>query len=117
MVTCGCARSRRISDGRAREGEGADATSEWPSASISATCSSGSPETVHVQLVRANPQVTMHLPDLWKAVVVQGEVRVSKPSPELAQRLADLANDKYAEYGIKFEASSYSEPGCCTRGG
>ena len=23
----------------------------------------GSPETVHVQLVRANPQVTMHLPD------------------------------------------------------
>jgi hypothetical protein len=55
--------------------------------------------------------VTMHLPDPWKVVVVQGEVRVSTPSPELAQRLADLANTKYAEYGIKFEASSYSEPG------
>jgi nitroimidazol reductase NimA-like FMN-containing flavoprotein (pyridoxamine 5'-phosphate oxidase superfamily) len=71
----------------------------------------GSPETVHVQMVRANPHVTMHLPDPWKVVVVEGEVRVSKPSPELAQRLADLANNKYAEYGIKFEASSYSEPG------
>jgi nitroimidazol reductase NimA-like FMN-containing flavoprotein (pyridoxamine 5'-phosphate oxidase superfamily) len=71
----------------------------------------GSPETLHVRMVRANPQVTMHLPDPWKVVVVQGEVRVSKPSPELAQRLADLANGKYAEYGIKFEASSYSEPG------
>jgi hypothetical protein len=71
----------------------------------------GSPETAHVQLVRANPHVTMHLPDPWKVVVVQGAVRVSKPSPELAQRLADLANRKYAEYGITFEASSYSEPG------
>ena len=71
----------------------------------------GSPATIHVQLVRANPHVTMHLPDPWKVVVVQGEVRVSKPSPELAQRLADLANSKHAEYGITFEASSYSEPG------
>jgi Pyridoxamine 5'-phosphate oxidase len=71
----------------------------------------GSPETVHVRTVRANPHVTMHLPDPWKVVVVQGEVRVSKPSPELAQRLADLANRKYTEYGIEFEASSYAEPG------
>jgi hypothetical protein len=62
-------------------------------------------------MVRANPHVTMHLPDPWKVVVVQGEVRVSKPPAELAQRLADLANSKYAEYGLKFEASSYSEPG------
>jgi nitroimidazol reductase NimA-like FMN-containing flavoprotein (pyridoxamine 5'-phosphate oxidase superfamily) len=60
----------------------------------------GSPETTHVQMARANPHVTMHLPDPWKVVVVQGEVRVS-----------DLANDKYPEYGITFEASSYSEPG------
>jgi len=71
----------------------------------------GSPETVHVQLVRANPQVTMHLPDPWKVVVVQGAVRVSKPSAELAQWLADLANTKAAEYGRMFVASSYSEPG------
>jgi hypothetical protein len=37
----------------------------------------GSPETIHVRMVRANPQVTMHLPDPWQVVVVQGEVRVS----------------------------------------
>jgi hypothetical protein len=43
-------------------------------------------------------------------VVVQGQVRVTKPSPELAQRLADLANAKYPEYGITFDASSYAEP-------
>ena len=40
-----------------------------------------------------------------------GRRRVSRPSPEPAQRLADLANHKYAQYGITFEASSYSEPG------
>jgi hypothetical protein len=62
-------------------------------------------------MVRANPHVTMHLAGPWKIVVVQGEARVSKPSPEMAQRLADLAKHKCAEYGITFEASSYSEPG------
>ncbi len=71
----------------------------------------GSPQTIHVQLVRANPQVTMHLPDPWKVVVVQGAVRLATPSPELAQHLADLANTKYPEYGLTFEASSYSAPG------
>jgi hypothetical protein len=44
-------------------------------------------------------------------VVVEGEVRVARLSDETAQRLADLASQKYAEYGIKFEASMYSEPG------
>ena len=71
----------------------------------------GSPATFHVRAIRANPQVTIHLPDPWKVVVVQGRVQVTTPSPELAQRLADLANEKYADYGIRFEASSYSEPG------
>ncbi|TDO35181.1 nitroimidazol reductase NimA-like FMN-containing flavoprotein (pyridoxamine 5'-phosphate oxidase superfamily) [Kribbella sp. VKM Ac-2527] len=71
----------------------------------------GSPETVHVRMVRADPHVTVHLPDPWKVVVVEGEVRVTKPSPELAQRLADHANEKYAEYGMQYDASSYSEPG------
>lgn len=70
----------------------------------------GSPDTVHVRTVRTDPHVTIHLPDPWKVVVVEGEVRVITPSPELAQRLADLANEKYADYGIKFDASSYSEP-------
>ncbi|HEY5857257.1 MAG TPA: pyridoxamine 5'-phosphate oxidase family protein [Aldersonia sp.] len=70
----------------------------------------GSPDTLHVRAAVADPHVTIHLPDPWKVVVVQGEVPVIKPAHELAQRLADLANVKYAEYGITFDANSYSEP-------
>ncbi len=70
----------------------------------------GSPETVHVRLVQANPNVTIHLPDPWQVVVVDGEVRVSTTSPELAQRLADVANVKYADYGMQHDASAYAEP-------
>jgi nitroimidazol reductase NimA-like FMN-containing flavoprotein (pyridoxamine 5'-phosphate oxidase superfamily) len=71
----------------------------------------GSPATIHVRAVRRNPNVTMHLADPWKVVVVEGEVRVTRLSDESAQRLADLASQKYTEYGIKFEANMYSEPG------
>jgi hypothetical protein len=71
----------------------------------------GSPRTIHVRTVRANPNVTMHLADPWKVVVVEGEVRVTKLSHDFAQRLAGIASEKYSEYGIRFEASSYSEPG------
>jgi hypothetical protein len=70
----------------------------------------GLPTTVHVRTALADPHVTIHLPDPWKVVVVEGEVRVVQPTFELGQRLADLANVKYAHYGITFDASSYSEP-------
>ncbi|HEX4982014.1 MAG TPA: pyridoxamine 5'-phosphate oxidase family protein [Ilumatobacteraceae bacterium] len=70
----------------------------------------GSPETFHVRTARANPHVTIHLPDPWNVVVVEGEVHRVGPSAEFAQHLADLANDKYAEYGIEFDANSYSDP-------
>ena len=42
--------------------------------------------------------------------MVEGEVRVTKLSHDFAQRLAGIASEKYSEYGIRFEASSYSEP-------
>jgi nitroimidazol reductase NimA-like FMN-containing flavoprotein (pyridoxamine 5'-phosphate oxidase superfamily) len=70
----------------------------------------GSPDTLHIKAALADPHVTIHLPDPWKVVVVRGEVRVVTTPPELAQRLADAANTKYAEYGMTFEASSYAEP-------
>jgi len=70
----------------------------------------GSPATWHVRLARVNPHVTVHLPDPWKVVVVEGEVRMANPTPQLAQHLADLANEKYVEYGMQFDASSYSDP-------
>ena len=70
----------------------------------------GLPTTVHVRTALADPHVTIHLPDPWKVVVVEGEVRAVKPGPELGQRLADLANVKYAHYGITFDVNSYREP-------
>ena len=70
----------------------------------------GLPTTVHVRTALADPHVTIHLPDPWKVVVVEGVVRAVKPAPELGQRLADLANVKYAHYGITFDVNSYSEP-------
>jgi nitroimidazol reductase NimA-like FMN-containing flavoprotein (pyridoxamine 5'-phosphate oxidase superfamily) len=69
----------------------------------------GSPETAHVRLVRSDPHVTVHLPDPWQVVVVQGEARWAQISPQLARRLADLAIQKYPDYGIEFDASTYSE--------
>src|SRR3954447_14965871 len=69
----------------------------------------GSPETLHVRTAKAHPDVTIHLPDPWDVVVVEGTVRLAQPSAELAQRLADLANVKYAEYGITFDAQSYRD--------
>ena len=70
----------------------------------------GLPTTVHVRTALADPHVTVHLPDPWKVVVVEGAVRLAMPSQELAQHLADLANVKYAHYGITFDASSYRDP-------
>ena len=70
----------------------------------------GSPETLHVRTAKANPHVTIHLPDPWNVVVVEGVVEVTRPSEQLRSELADLANVKYAAYGIQFDVNSYSEP-------
>lgn len=59
----------------------------------------GSPATLHRRLVDANPHVTMHLPDPWRCVVVEGEVKVVEMSPDAAQRQADMFTAKYPEYG------------------
>jgi Pyridoxamine 5'-phosphate oxidase len=69
----------------------------------------GSPATAHRRAVAADPHATVHLPDPWLVVVVEGEVRPAEPSPELAQRLADAANEKYAEYGYQNDASTYAD--------
>jgi len=68
----------------------------------------GSPETAHRRGVTADPYATMHLPDPWTVVVVEGEVRPAEPAPELARRLADTANEKYAEYGMDNDPSFYA---------
>lgn len=69
----------------------------------------GSPDTAHRRSVRRDPKATMHLPDPFVAVIVEGTVRPADVSPELGRRLADVANVKYADYGYQNDASSYAD--------
>lgn len=55
----------------------------------------GSEKTVHQRAVSANPNVVMHLEDTMRAVIVEGEVRVTKPSMPLAARLVASSRKKY----------------------
>ena len=73
----------------------------------------GSPKTIRVGRFGRIRNGAMHLADPWRVVVVEGEVRVTKLSHDFAQRLAGIASEKYSEYGIRFDASSYSKPGLC----
>jgi pyridoxamine 5'-phosphate oxidase-like protein len=55
----------------------------------------GSEKTVHHRAVSANPNVVIHLEDAMRAVIVEGEVRVTKPSASVATRLASVSREKY----------------------
>jgi nitroimidazol reductase NimA-like FMN-containing flavoprotein (pyridoxamine 5'-phosphate oxidase superfamily) len=59
----------------------------------------GSPETLHRRLVATHPEVTMHLQDPWRCVVVEGVVEVAANPPEAARHLAEASFAKYPEYG------------------
>lgn len=59
----------------------------------------GSPETLHRRLAAEHPKVTVNLPDPWKLVVIEGEVRETRFAPEVAEEIAGLLNAKYPEYG------------------
>ncbi len=70
----------------------------------------GSPETLHRRLAAEHPKVTVNLPDPWKLVVIEGEVRTTSFAPEVAEEIAGLLNAKYPEYGENvFEAKHYTE--------
>jgi len=76
----------------------------------------GSPSTLHVRAARADPQVTIHLPDPWNVVVVEGEVEIVRPSSEFARRLAELANVKYPDYGMDSTRRRTASPSRCGHG-
>lgn len=59
----------------------------------------GSPDTVHARTVLTNPQAVMHLPDPWRAAIVEGVVDHIDLDPEQAQEMADRASAKYPEHG------------------
>ncbi len=60
----------------------------------------GSPETVHVRNLAANPACTLHLEDGWQAVIVEGTAGPSQPPGlELGSRIAASFEVKYGERG------------------
>jgi hypothetical protein len=67
----------------------------------------GAPETVHIRNVTERPQAVMHLPDPMQPVIVEGVVQRVTLETELAQRLADVSNVKYAHYGMENTADTY----------
>ena len=50
----------------------------------------GSPETLHRRLAAEHPKVTVNLPDPWKLVVIEGEVRTTTFAPATAEEIAGL---------------------------
>jgi len=55
----------------------------------------GSPETLHQRNLRRDPRVAVHLEDTMAAVVLEGSMRLERPSPELADRMVAASTAKY----------------------
>jgi hypothetical protein len=66
----------------------------------------GSDQAIHQRTVAANPNVVMHLEDAMKAVIVEGEVRETRPTAAIAKRLAAASR---AKYGYAPSVSSYQK--------
>jgi hypothetical protein len=66
----------------------------------------GSEHAIHQRTVAANPNVVMHLEDAMKAVIVEGQVRQTKPSSAVAKRLVAASREKY---GYAPSVSSYQK--------
>jgi nitroimidazol reductase NimA-like FMN-containing flavoprotein (pyridoxamine 5'-phosphate oxidase superfamily) len=72
----------------------------------------GSPETVHMRNVRATGHAVAHVGDgLAAAVIVEGTVTDETPTQDVAERLAEANNTKYADYGMTMEPSDYVKTG------
>lgn len=72
----------------------------------------GAPETVHMQNVRSTRHAAAHVGDgLAAAVIVEGPVLDETPERDVAGRLAEANNTKYADYGYNMTADNYIERG------
>ncbi len=71
----------------------------------------GSPETVHNRNVERNPAVVMHIGDGLRAIIVEGNAVYVYPEHATAEQLAEINNSKYAHYGMKTTADTYTERG------
>jgi len=72
----------------------------------------GSPETRHARNIMENPNVTLHLEDGYKAVIMEGTSSLAeKPTPEFATRLAEAISNKYSSQGYLPKPSQWDEGG------
>ena len=62
----------------------------------------GSPNTVHVRNIVANPACVLHLEDGWQSVIVEGRAAPAEsPGLDLGARIAAAIGGKYGEQGYE----------------
>jgi pyridoxamine 5'-phosphate oxidase-like protein len=71
----------------------------------------GSPDTVHNHNLKHNKSLVMHIGDGMKAIIVEGDVEHVHPPQDIAERLAEVNNRKYAHYGMNATAETYTKRG------
>ena len=68
----------------------------------------GSPDTVHVRNIVANPSCVLHLEDGWQSVIVEGRAAPAQPPGlELGARIAAAIGGKYSEQGYEPEPDAW----------
>lgn len=71
----------------------------------------GSPDTVHVRNLKADPRMVLHLESGEHAVVLEGMAAPSEPvDADLGRRLSEEFAVKYAERGYTPEPDAWSGP-------
>jgi hypothetical protein len=71
----------------------------------------GSPETVHVHNLAANPACALHLEDGWQSVILEGTSAPSPPpGPDLGARISAALTDKYGDRGYAPAPDAWEGP-------
>lgn len=71
----------------------------------------GSPDTVHVRNLAANPACVLHLEDGWETVIVEGtSTPAQPPGLDLGARIAAVFAEKYGARGYAPEADAWEGP-------
>ena len=71
----------------------------------------GSPDTVHVRNLTANPACVLHLEDGSQAVIVEGRsVAAAPPGVDLGTRLSEAMTAKYGPLGYSPSPDSWEGP-------
>lgn len=72
----------------------------------------GSPKTRHARNILENPHISLHLESGDQVIILEGTSQpAERPSPELAQKLAQAYKTKYAVHGYAPEPDQWDEGG------